>query len=90
VFLLLDVSFDLRHVYCQSFVVPHADCVKQKRTILLRVPSLEALEVLVSDYEPLNVVEVKRTWPILGWNNPIDFNCLYFNLLELWPRTAAT
>ena len=89
-FLLFDVSFDLRHVYCQSFVVPHTDGVKQERTILLRVPRLEALEVLVGDDEPLNVVEVKRTWPILGWDYPINFNSLYFDLLELWPRTAAT
>jgi hypothetical protein len=90
VFLLLDITLDICHVYCQCLVVPHAYSVKQKRTILPCVSGFEALKILVGDYEPLNVIEVKRTRPILGWNNPINFNSLYFDLLELWPRTAAT
>ena len=87
---MLNIPLDFRHVESQRLIVPHTDGVKQERAILLCVPRLKALEVLVGYDEPLNVVEVKRTRPILGWYNPIDFNRLYFNLLELWPRTTAT
>jgi hypothetical protein len=90
VFLLFDITLDLRHVQSQRFIIPDTNRIKQKRTILPCVPGFETLKILVGDYEPLDVVEVKRTWPILGWNYPINFNSLYFDLLELWPRTAAT
>jgi hypothetical protein len=51
---------------------------------------LESLEILVSDHEPRNIVQIYRLRPCLRRNYAVDLYGLDFKSSEFGPRTATT